>query len=148
MVVVYVGLCWFIVVLYWFMASIMYCRAYEWKCLYLLLVVWFILMGQKFCFGGKSLLSGDIQNAGRVFQRSHWGLPSSNDSTSPCFYTTEIRPSRVELATSGNPYPTSKSSRAGRGWSFLYWDFSKCPSIWSIVKYYWMPHSSLQDGKI
>lgn len=52
MVVVYVGLCWFIVVLYWFMASIMYCRAYEWNAFtyFLLLVVWFILMGQKFCF--------------------------------------------------------------------------------------------------
>lgn len=116
--------------------------------------------GSKFLFWGKSLLSGDIQNAGRVFQRSHWGLlgvgeppggspmPSSNDSRWPCFYTTEIRQSRVELATSGNPYPTSKSSRAGTGGSFLYWDFSKFPSVWSIVKYYSMPHSSLKDGKM
>ena len=145
MVVVYVGLCWFIVVLYWFMASIMYCRAYEWNAFtYFLLfdLFWWVKNSvlrqisfvrrhpkRRPCLPEKPLRLGGSP------------MPSSNDSRWPCFYTTEIRPSRVELATSGNPYPTLKSSRAGTGWSFLYWDFSKFPSIWSIVKYYWMPHS-------
>lgn len=147
MVVVYVGLCWFIVVLYWFMASIMYCRAYEWNAFtYFLLfdLFWWVT---KFCLEAN-LFCQDTSKTPAVSSREAieacWGLvshpggspmPSSNDSRWPCSYTAEIRPSRVELATSGNPYPTSKSSRAGTGGSFLSWDFSTFPSIWRMVRY-------------
>lgn len=51
--------------------------------------------GSKFLFWGKSLLSGDIQNAGRVFQRSHWGLLGVGE---PPRWVTHAIIQRLEMA--------------------------------------------------
>ena len=86
----------------------MYCRAYEWNAFTSCCLIYFD--GSKILFWGKSLLSGDIQNAGRVFQRSHWGLLGVGE---PPRWVTHAIIQRLEMAVFLYYRNSTKSSWIG-----------------------------------